>query len=773
VDLEREEGKMSKRVFIFNFVVMSMLIFPRFSAGTALDNRVILYYRGGDIYVANIDGSNERQLTSGTPTDWMSSVSPDGTTIAFSRDYDLYLMNHDGTNQRLLVSKSDVGNNNVHSSDWTIDGEWIYFNAISGCCSGGIYKVRPDGTGLTMVKSGYITYIHIRDSFGDKLIFNQRRNSLSYSQNVRITDLDGGGEEQVTGGGPSEGSATFGTCWSPNGQRFAYNYGHQHIYVADYPSPYNPVEIKTFGTWKSHSLEWLDNNTLIWIDAYDSGPMHTINVDTLVEADLGINGAHPYVGYACEELGPETWWDDSWNYRKQLAITNTVGTILYDYSMEISLNTADLISQGKMQGDCGDIRIIENGTEINYGIKNPNSASTEIYFIANDLIVGDNNDIYIYYGNPEADNGFVENWKDAFYIWWDDFDTDRGWYDYWGRGGYYTVSDGYMAVYFSPYRDGAYAPADGSSFPMDKMPGLKAETKMMVLNSRSCQGQIVLGGWDFGSGGFPIPDISAGHNRYAIGYSGLISKTINPNQWYTAEFVYNRLTGDWYGTLNGELVSGNRPALGSDDFSTILVADCFGNNPRVDYIYLRYFIEPEPSYSLGPEEYAEIKVAVDIKPGSCPNPLNVKSKGVLPVAILGTEDFDVNAIDVASIRLEGVASIRSSYEDVAAPVWDRQEECECTTEGPDGYIDLTLKFKTQGIVATLGEVEHKDELLLTLEGELFEELGGTPIVGADCITIRGKYKPFNEGDLNKDGVVNLRDFAIFTENWLQSSIIED
>ena len=99
---------------------------------------------------------------------------------------------------------------------------------------------------------------------------------------------------------------------------------------------------------------------------------------------------------------------------------------------------------------------------------------------------------------------------------------------------------------------------------------------------------------------------------------------------------------------------------------------------------------------------------------------------------------------------------------------DRQGECECTTEGPDGYIDLTLKFKTQGIVATLGEVEHKDELLLTLKGELFEELGGTPIVGADCIAIRGKYKPFNEGDLNKDGVVNSLDFAIIAENWLQS-----
>ena len=30
-----------------------------------------------------------------------------------------------------------------------------------------------------------------------------------------------------------------------------------------------------------------------------------------------------------------------------------------------------------------------------------------------------------------------------------------------------------------------------------------------------------------------------------------------------------------------------------------------------------------------------MEITVDIKPGSCPNPLNLKSNGVLPVAILG------------------------------------------------------------------------------------------------------------------------------------------
>jgi len=50
---------------------------------------------------------------------------------------------------------------------------------------------------------------------------------------------------------------------------------------------------------------------------------------------------------------------------------------------------------------------------------------------------------------------------------------------------------------------------------------------------------------------------------------------------------------------------------------------------------------------------------------------------------------------------------------------------------------------------------------------------GTPIEGADCILIKGKHKPLNKADLNKDGVVNAADFAIFSQNWMQSSIVEE
>ncbi|TFG37794.1 MAG: hypothetical protein E4H46_01045 [Desulfobacterales bacterium] len=132
-------------------------------------------------------------------------------------------------------------------------------------------------------------------------------------------------------------------------------------------------------------------------------------------------------------------------------------------------------------------------------------------------------------------------------------------------------------------------------------------------------------------------------------------------------------------------------------------------------------------------------VDIDIKPGSCPNPLNVGKKGVLPVAILGTEDFDVTTIDPASVRLVGVAPIRWAMEDVATPYEEDLEACDnCHEFMWDGYVDLILKLGAQEVVTALGEVEDGECLTLELTGNLKEEFGGTPIAGEDVMVILKK-----------------------------------
>ncbi len=76
-------------------------------------------------------------------------------------------------------------------------------------------------------------------------------------------------------------------------------------------------------------------------------------------------------------------------------------------------------------------------------------------------------------------------------------------------------------------------------------------------------------------------------------------------------------------------------------------------------------------------------------------------------------------------------------EDQSTPYADG-EECGCTTEGPDGFDDLTLKFNTQDIVALVGEVEFGDTLTVTVTGNM---LDGTSFEAQDCIVMRGAPKP--------------------------------
>ncbi|MHC4457061.1 MAG: LamG-like jellyroll fold domain-containing protein [Planctomycetota bacterium] len=179
--------------------------------------------------------------------------------------------------------------------------------------------------------------------------------------------------------------------------------------------------------------------------------------------------------------------------------------------------------------------------------------------------------------------------------------------------------------------------------------------------------------------------------------------------------------------------------------------------------------EIEELYQGGPTY-----ISFDIKPGTCPNPLNLKGQGVLPAAILGTEELDVSTIDVASVRLAGVAAIRHSYEDVSGRVSD-SNDCNCTEDGPDGYTDLALKFRAEEIVEQLIDMQDGlakgQTLALTLRGELYDD---TTIEGSDCVVLVGnvpKWLAIKGPDINGDGEVNILDFAELANYWLQSGVI--
>jgi len=174
-----------------------------------------------------------------------------------------------------------------------------------------------------------------------------------------------------------------------------------------------------------------------------------------------------------------------------------------------------------------------------------------------------------------------------------------------------------------------------------------------------------------------------------------------------------------------------------------------GTNGGTDTITATATVAGQAQTATATKEWAlplNVEVPFDIKPTSCRNPLNAKEPGngekaVLPAAILGTATFDVTQIDLATVRLEGVPAIRSSLEDVATPFVPfigKSNPFDCTTAGPDGYTDLTLKFNRQAVVNALGgpgALTDGQVVVLHLTGSL---LDGTPIVGEDVVVILKK-----------------------------------
>ncbi len=109
------------------------------------------------------------------------------------------------------------------------------------------------------------------------------------------------------------------------------------------------------------------------------------------------------------------------------------------------------------------------------------------------------------------------------------------------------------------------------------------------------------------------------------------------------------------------------------------------------------------------------EVDIDIKPASDPNGINPKSKGVIPVAVLGSIDFDATQIDSSTVAFGpgGASAVHDGHvEDVNG----------------DSFDDMVFHFRTQETGIACGDTDA------TLTGETF---GGDSITGIDSVKTAG------------------------------------
>jgi hypothetical protein len=150
-----------------------------------------------------------------------------------------------------------------------------------------------------------------------------------------------------------------------------------------------------------------------------------------------------------------------------------------------------------------------------------------------------------------------------------------------------------------------------------------------------------------------------------------------------------------------------------------IVGDTYVNSNYVnrDIMLLRYLIKPVVTL---------LPVSIDIRPESFPNPVNPKSKGNIPVAILSTAAFDAPAlVDRATLTFgrtgleKGLPSIKCVKEDVNG----------------DGRPDLLCHFDTQLCAFQMGDTRG------VLMGKTLE---GRPFVGSDSVVIVPHMKKGDE-----------------------------
>jgi TolB protein len=182
---------------------------------------------GSKLFVARLDGSELRQLTSGPGEDVTPVWSPDGSHVMFAStrggDEDVWIVRRDGQELRNLTNHP-AGDS--HPS-WSPDGRRVVFCSTRGDGENDdIYVVNVDGTGLRRLTdngSDWDTFPSFSPD-GSKILFRRlfrvrSGGELLTNSEIFVMNSDGSGATNLSKNAWFDGWPS----WSPDGRRIAFS----------------------------------------------------------------------------------------------------------------------------------------------------------------------------------------------------------------------------------------------------------------------------------------------------------------------------------------------------------------------------------------------------------------------------------------------------------------------------------------------------------------------------------------------------------------------
>ena len=206
----------------------SRIAFTRGSRTSGVEPREALDDTGRDVFVMNADGTGEVRITTTDEAEASPAFSPDGSRLVFVRysaptRFDLYVIDVDGSNERQVLHRTRPF---ITGPVWSSDGQSLFYNVDDSTDGGEIDVARLD------LRTGATTLVTTRAGDDSTFALSPDGSTIAFQSDrdiggMWLMDTDGSNVRHLTG----SWEQGLPLSWSPDGQWLVYTGVDRWLYL--------------------------------------------------------------------------------------------------------------------------------------------------------------------------------------------------------------------------------------------------------------------------------------------------------------------------------------------------------------------------------------------------------------------------------------------------------------------------------------------------------------------------------------------------------------